>query len=221
MAAGPQRDRLSQPEAATAARRRHRGAGPHCRSTAMKADIEGGAVEGRMALSRRHGGSRLEGRCRTESGASRSRCGRRVCAVAGGPARRMAGRGEAIAGHRPRHSAGQELRPLRVRLAYSPAKLSLDQLKIGRFESVIAGGRGQFRPHHRDRKVRAQFERRLAGPADQPDCAGFACAGRPAQCDRDRPGAGATETGARPRQECRAVRSCPGARHSSILKRRC
>ena len=62
--------------------------------------------------------------------------------------------------------------------------------------------------------VRAQFERRLARPVDQPDRARFTGAGRAAQCDGVRRGPGAPETGARPHHECRTVRSRPGARHS-------
>ncbi|MEH2515558.1 hypothetical protein V1279_001131 [Bradyrhizobium sp. AZCC 1610] len=41
-------------------------------------------------------------------------------------------------------SAGQELSPLRARLAYSPAKVSLEQLKIGQLESVTLDGAGNF-----------------------------------------------------------------------------
>jgi len=41
-------------------------------------------------------------------------------------------------------SAGQELSPLLARLAYSPAKISLEQLKIGQFENVILDGAGNF-----------------------------------------------------------------------------
>ena len=41
-------------------------------------------------------------------------------------------------------SAGQELSPLLARLAYSPSKLSLEQLKIGQLESVTLDGAGNF-----------------------------------------------------------------------------
>ena len=41
-------------------------------------------------------------------------------------------------------SAGQELSPLLARLAYSPAKISLEQLKIGQLESVTLDGAGNF-----------------------------------------------------------------------------
>ena len=58
---------------------------------AMKADIEGGTVEGRVAVSHRQADQRLPGRCGTEGGASRSRCRHGLCAVAGGAARRLAG----------------------------------------------------------------------------------------------------------------------------------
>ena len=58
---------------------------------AMKADIDGGTVEGRVVVSYRQADSRLPGRCGTEGGAARSRCRHGLCAVAGGAARRVAG----------------------------------------------------------------------------------------------------------------------------------
>src|SRR5207244_2448346 len=41
-------------------------------------------------------------------------------------------------------SAGQELSPLLARLAYSPTKISIEQLKIGQLESVTLDGAGNF-----------------------------------------------------------------------------
>ena len=57
---------------------------------AMKADFDGGAVEGRVSLSNQPTGRRLPLRCGTEGGAPRSRRRGRLCAFAGRPARRMA-----------------------------------------------------------------------------------------------------------------------------------
>ncbi len=111
---------------------------------AMKADIEGGTVEGRVAVSHRQAnrGSRVDAELKAE---------RLDLDAATAFARSLAGPqgewpdearlsldvGRAI-------SAGQELSPLLARLAYSPAKLSLEQLKIGQFENVILDGAGNF-----------------------------------------------------------------------------
>ena len=70
---------------------------------AMKAEIDGGAVEGRVAVSHRDASKRLEDRSGTEGRTPRPRCGDRVCTFAGGPAGRMAGRRTSRARHRPRH----------------------------------------------------------------------------------------------------------------------
>ena len=111
---------------------------------AMKADIDGGTVEGRVAVSHRQAdrGSRVDAELKAE---------RLDLDAATAFARSLAGPqgewpdearlsldiGRAI-------SAGQELSPLLAKLAYSPAKLSLEQLKIGRLESVTLDGAGNF-----------------------------------------------------------------------------
>jgi large subunit ribosomal protein L24 len=111
---------------------------------AMKADIEGGSVEGRVAVSHRQAkhGSRIEAELKAE---------RLDLDAATAFARSLAGPqgewpdegklsldiGRAI-------SAGQELSPLLARLAYSPAKISLEHLKIGQPESVTLDGAGNF-----------------------------------------------------------------------------
>ena len=46
---------------------------------AMKADIEGGTVEGRVLVSHKQADSRLPGRGGTEGGTSRSRCRHGLC----------------------------------------------------------------------------------------------------------------------------------------------
>ena len=110
----------------------------------MKADIEGGTVEGRVAVSHRQAdrGSRVDAELKAE---------RLDLDAAMAVARSLAGPqgewpdearlsldvGRAIYG-------GQELSPLLARVAYSPAKLSLEQLKIGEFENVMLDGAGNF-----------------------------------------------------------------------------
>ena len=89
LAAGPRRHRLSQPEAAAAARRRHRGARWICDRRHEGRDRWrhcGGEGCGVAPPS----GQRLADRCGIEVGASRSRCRHRPCTFSGGPARRMA-----------------------------------------------------------------------------------------------------------------------------------
>jgi uncharacterized protein involved in outer membrane biogenesis len=111
---------------------------------ALKADIDGGAVEGRVAVSHRqaNSGSRVDAQLKAE---------RLDIDAATAFARSLAGPqgdwpdegalsldiGSAI-------SAGQELRPLLAKLGYGPKSFSLDQLKIGRPDSVMLEGAGNF-----------------------------------------------------------------------------
>ncbi|MBT1510480.1 AsmA family protein [Bradyrhizobium sp. SRL28] len=111
---------------------------------AMKADIDGGTVEGRVVVSYRQAvhGSRVDAELKAE---------RLDLDAATAFARSLAG----PQGEWPDEaklsldigratSAGQELSPLLARLAYSPAKISLEQLKVGQLESVTLDGAGNF-----------------------------------------------------------------------------
>ena len=111
---------------------------------AMKADIDGGTVEGRVTVSHRQAdsGSRVDAELKAE---------RLDLDAATAFARSLAGpQGEWPDEARlsldvgRATSAGQELSPLLARLAYSPSKLSLEQLKIGQLESVTLDGAGNF-----------------------------------------------------------------------------
>jgi len=111
---------------------------------AMKAEIDGGAVEGRMALSNlpASGGSRFDVELKGE---------RLDLDAAAAFARSLAGPpgewpeeaqlsldiGRAI-------SAGQELRPFAAKLGYGPKFFLLDRLKIGQPDGVTLEGRGNF-----------------------------------------------------------------------------
>jgi large subunit ribosomal protein L24 len=110
---------------------------------AMQAEIDGGAVEGRIAVSTQPaGGSRLDAALKAE---------RLDLDAATSLARSLAGPqaewpdeaqlslniGRAI-------SAGQELRSLIARLSYGPKTVSLDQLKIGEAGGVTLEGAGDF-----------------------------------------------------------------------------
>jgi len=110
----------------------------------MKAELDGGAVEGRVAVSHQqpNGGARVEAELRAE---------RLDLDAASAFARSLAGPqaewpdeaqfsldiGRAI-------SAGQELRPLMARFSYDPKTISLDQLKIGQPGGVMIQGGGSF-----------------------------------------------------------------------------
>jgi large subunit ribosomal protein L24 len=110
---------------------------------AMKAEVDGGAVEGRVAVSYQPaGGSRFEGELKAE---------RLDLDAATAFARSLAGSqgewpdeaqlsldiGRAI-------SAGQELRPFSAKLGYGPKTISLDQLKVGQAGGVMMEGMGSF-----------------------------------------------------------------------------
>ncbi|UPJ51552.1 AsmA family protein [Bradyrhizobium sp. 200] len=110
----------------------------------MKADIEGGTVEGRVVVSHRQvdGGSRIDAELKAE---------RLDLDAAAAFARSLAGpqgewpdEGKLSLDIGRATSAGQELSPLLARVAYSPAKISLEQLKIGQLESVTLDGAGVF-----------------------------------------------------------------------------
>ena len=109
---------------------------------AMKAEIDGGAVEGRVAVSTAGGSSRLNAELKAE---------RLDLDAATALARSLAGKqggwpeeaqltldiGRAI-------SAGQELRPFSAKLGYDAKSFSLDRLKIGEPGSVMLEGEGSF-----------------------------------------------------------------------------
>ena len=110
----------------------------------MKAELDGGAVEGRVAVSHPQpgGGARVEADLKAE---------RLDLDAATALVRSLAGPqaewpeeaqlsldvGRAI-------SSGQELRPLAARLGYSPKTISLDRLKIGQPDGVTMEGSGSF-----------------------------------------------------------------------------
>jgi len=111
---------------------------------AMKADIDGGTVEGWAKVSHRQAdrGSRVDAELKSE---------RLDLDAAATFARSLAGpqgewpdEGKLSLDIGRATSAGQELSPLLARLAYSPAKISLEHLKIGQLESVMLDGAGNF-----------------------------------------------------------------------------
>lgn len=109
---------------------------------AMKAEIEGGAVEGRVAVSTAAAGSRFDAELKAE---------RLDLDAATALARSLAGpQGEWPDEARlsldigRAMSAGQELRPFVAKIGYDAKSFSLDQLKIGQASSVMVEGAGSF-----------------------------------------------------------------------------
>jgi large subunit ribosomal protein L24 len=111
---------------------------------AVKAEIDGGAVEGRIAVSRvtAGGGTSLEAELKAE---------RLDLDAASAFARVLLGpQGEwpeqATISLDIAHaiSAGQELHPLMAKLGYGPKTISLDRLKIGEAGGVMVEGSGTF-----------------------------------------------------------------------------
>ena len=110
----------------------------------MKAELDGGTVEGRMAVShpQPNGGARVEADLKAErldldaaSAFLRSLAGPQ--AEWPEEAQLSLNVGHAI-------SSGQELRPLSATLGYDPKTISLDRLKIGQPDGVTMEGEGRF-----------------------------------------------------------------------------
>ena len=111
---------------------------------AMKAEIDGGAVEGRVAVSNlsASGGSRFDAELRGE---------RLDLDAATAFARSLAGpqaewpdEAQLSLDIGRATSAGQELRPFKAKLGYGPKTIALDQLKIGDARGVMMEGAGSF-----------------------------------------------------------------------------
>nr|WP_249158034.1 AsmA family protein [Bradyrhizobium jicamae] len=111
---------------------------------AMKAEIDGGAIVGRVAVSRREGatGSKVDAdlkadRLDVDAAAAFVRSLAGPQAEWPDEAQLSLDIGRAL-------SAGQELRPLQARLRYSPSAFVLDRVKIGQPDNVSLEGSGNF-----------------------------------------------------------------------------
>ncbi len=110
---------------------------------ALKAEIDGGTVEGRLALDdQAGGGSRFDAELKAE---------RLDLDAAAAFARSLAGpqaewpmEAQVSLDIGRATSAGQELRPFMAKLGYGPKTISLDQLKIGQPNGVTMEGAGSF-----------------------------------------------------------------------------
>lgn len=111
---------------------------------AMKADIEGGTVEGRAQVTYKQAvqGSRVEADLKAER--LDLDAATAFLKSLAGPQGDWPDEGKLSLDVGRAISSGQELAPLQARLAYSPTKFSLEHLKIGRIESVTLDGAGTF-----------------------------------------------------------------------------
>lgn len=111
---------------------------------AMNAEIDGGTVEGQVAVSHRQAGS--GSRISADLKAARLDLDAVTALVRSlaGPQGEWPDEGQLSLDVGRAISAGQEMRPLLVKLGYSPKTLSLDQLRIGQPDSVTVEGTGSF-----------------------------------------------------------------------------
>ncbi|TWB92027.1 large subunit ribosomal protein L24 [Bradyrhizobium macuxiense] len=111
---------------------------------AMKAEIEGGALEGRIAVAHREAtsGSKVEAQLKAER-LDLDATATFIRSLAGpqaewpDEAQLSLDVGRAI-------SSGQELRPLLAKIAYSPKSIVLERVKIGQPDNVTLDGSGNF-----------------------------------------------------------------------------
>jgi len=111
---------------------------------AMKAEIDGGAVEGRVAVSHRDAsrGSKISAQLKAER-LDLDAATALVRSLAG-PQAEWPDEGQLTLDIGRAVSSGQELRPLVARLGYGPKVFVLDQLNIGQPENVSLEGLGRF-----------------------------------------------------------------------------
>ena len=111
---------------------------------AMKAEIEGGSVEGRVAVAHREAtsGSKVEAQLKAER-LDLDATAAFIRSLAGpqaewpDEAQLSLDVGRAI-------SSGQELRPLQAKLAYGPKSIVIERVKIGQPDNVTLDGSGSF-----------------------------------------------------------------------------
>jgi large subunit ribosomal protein L24 len=110
----------------------------------MKAEIDGGAVEGRVAVSniRPDGGSRFDAELKAERLDLDAATG--LVRSLAGPQAEWPEQAQISLDIGRATSAGQELRPFMAKLGYGPKMISLDQLKVGEASGVVLEGAGNF-----------------------------------------------------------------------------
>jgi uncharacterized protein involved in outer membrane biogenesis len=109
----------------------------------LKAEIDGGAIEGRMALSTPTGsGSRFEATLKAER-LDLDATSAFVRSIATAQSEWPQQASIALDIDRAM-AAGQELRPLSAKFGYSPTTLSLDQMKLGQANGMVTEASGSF-----------------------------------------------------------------------------
>ncbi|MET3840037.1 AsmA family protein [Bradyrhizobium sp. OAE829] len=111
---------------------------------AMKAEIDGGAVEGRIAVSHRQPGSGSKITAELKAERLDLDAATALARSLAGPQAEWPDEGRLSLDIGRAISAGQELRPLVARLGYGPKAFSLDQLNIGQPDKVALEGIGRF-----------------------------------------------------------------------------
>jgi large subunit ribosomal protein L24 len=111
---------------------------------AMKAEIDGGAVEGRVMFSNpaAGGGSRFEGELKADTLNLDSATA--LIRSLGGPQDEWPDAGQVSLDIGRATSAGQEMRPFVAQLGYNPKTISIDRLRIGDAGGVMLDGSGAF-----------------------------------------------------------------------------
>ena len=118
-------------------------AADHIAIEAMKAEIDGGAVEGRLAVSTLPAsGSRFDAELKAER-LDLDAAAAFVRSLAG-PQAEWPDEAQLSLDIGRAASAGQELRPFAAKLGYGPRTITLDQLKIGQADGVTMEGAGHF-----------------------------------------------------------------------------
>ena len=109
---------------------------------AMKAEIDGAAVEGRVAVATASGGSRFDAELKAERLDLDAALA--LARSLAGPQAEWPDEAQLSLEIGRATSAGQELRPFMAKLGYGAKMLSLDQLKIGEANGVMVEGAGSF-----------------------------------------------------------------------------
>jgi large subunit ribosomal protein L24 len=111
---------------------------------ALNAEIDGGTIEGHLALSapRPPRGTRLEAALKAER-LDLDAAGAFIRSLAG-PDANLPDEASISLDIGRALSAGQELKPFAAKFAYDPKMITLDQLKIGRADGMLVQGDGRF-----------------------------------------------------------------------------
>lgn len=111
---------------------------------AMKAEIEGGTLEGRVAVAHREatGGSKVEAQLKAERLDLDATAA--VIRSLAGPQAEWPDEAQLSLDVGRATSSGQELRPLLAKITYSPKSIVLERVKVGQPDNVTLDGNGNF-----------------------------------------------------------------------------